>query len=163
MNIAIRPARTDDGPRMYRAWEAVRAHNASRDSRVRYVPVTEAEFMAGLHEVIQRPQSIALVAENGSELLGFVSAGIEQNQPDRLPERHATIGYFYVVPGHRRAGIGRKLFDAVCRWAAEQEGVSHVEMTVLEGDKDASAFWRSVGFSPFIQRLWAPLPEATDA
>jgi hypothetical protein len=30
-------------------------------------------------------------------------------------------------------------------------------MTVLNADETAERFWRSLGFSPFIQRLWAPL------
>jgi len=29
---------------------------------------------------------------------------------------------------------------------------------VLARDEAAAAFWRSLGFAPFIERLWAPLP-----
>jgi hypothetical protein len=30
-------------------------------------------------------------------------------------------------------------------------------MAVLSADAAAAGFWRSIGFSPFIERLWAPL------
>ncbi|MBI2765687.1 MAG: GNAT family N-acetyltransferase [Chloroflexi bacterium] len=158
MTVAVRPATPADGPGIYRAWEAVRTHNTSLDNRVGYAPVDEPEFSASLRDMLARPESVALVAEEDGHVVGFVSGGLEANQPDRVPERHATIGYLYVEPVRRRNGIARKLFEAVAAWAEKQEGVTHLEMTVLADDKDASEFWRSVGFTPFIQRLWAPLP-----
>ncbi len=127
------------------------------DRRVIPAPVTEPEFLADLEQALARKASVAFVAQVGEELVGFISGAIEANQPDRLPERHATIGYLFVDEPHRRSGIARALFGAVAAWASEQEGVSHFEMTVLAADEGAAAFWRSIGFSPFISRLWAPL------
>jgi hypothetical protein len=36
-------------------------------------------------------------------------------------------------------------------------------MTVLNADAEAEQFWRALGFTPFIQRLWAPLEEQEPA
>jgi GNAT superfamily N-acetyltransferase len=127
------------------------------DGRIVQRPVSETEFTAGLRETLSRSNAATLLAEDDGVFAGFVSAGIEANQPDRLPERHATIGYLYVEPSQRRRGVGRALFAAVAEWARTCDGVSHVEMPVLAVDDQASAFWRSLGFAPFIERLWAPL------
>lgn len=162
MTATIRAASPADTPLIYRAWMSVREHYARTDARVMNAPVTEPEFAAGLRDTIARATTIALVAEDAGELVGFLSGGIELNQPDRLPERHATIGYLYVDPAHRRDGIGRALVAALGEWAAKQDGVGHLEMTVLARDEGAAAFWRSLGFSPFIERLWAPLPGARE-
>jgi hypothetical protein len=35
-------------------------------------------------------------------------------------------------------------------------------MAVLSADDAAAGFWRSIGFSPFIERLWAPLGGAEE-
>jgi GNAT superfamily N-acetyltransferase len=154
---AIRPATVADAPALFRAWEALRAHNASTDARIVSAPVSEVEFTAGLRELLARPTGTVFVAELDGRIAGFIRAAVEENAPDRLPERHVGIGYLYVDPAARRRGIGRQLFEAVRGWAETQEGVAHFEMTVLNADGQAEAFWRSLGFAPFIQRLWAPL------
>lgn len=127
------------------------------DRRVVHTPVSRDEFIADFSEMLHRRASVAFVAEVSGEIVGFVSGSLEANQPDRLPERHATIGYLFVAEEHRRGGIGRRLFQGVADWAARQDGISHFEMTVLAADGAAAEFWRSIGFTPFISRLWAPL------
>ncbi|MGI8926156.1 MAG: GNAT family N-acetyltransferase [Tepidiformaceae bacterium] len=159
MTIAVRPCVSADARALYPVWLAVRHHNAGIDARVVLAPVSEPEFRAGLDESLRRDFSAAYVAEDSGRLVGFISARIEAGQPDRLPEQHATIGYLYVGPGYRRKGIARQLVAAVREWAGGQEGISHIEMPVLAADAEAAAFWRSLGFSPFIERLWASLQD----
>jgi GNAT superfamily N-acetyltransferase len=162
MNMCVRPARAGDGRELYRVWQQLRKHYAATDSRIMPTPVSEEEFVAGLRETLAREASAAFVAEDDGRLVGFISGGIERNQPDRLPEQHATIGYIYVEPSHRRLGVGRQLFDAVAQWAVTKDGISHFEMTVLAADRQAADFWRTIGFTPFIERLWAPLDGPED-
>lgn len=160
MTARVRPASPADGPALYRHWMALREYNAAVDRRVILAPVSENEFLAGFAETLQRDGSVAFVAEVDGELAGFISGGLGLNQPDRLPERHATVGYLWVADSFRRRGLGRELFDAVAGWAGSQDGVSHFEMPVLAADTEAERFWQAIGFTPFIQRLWAPLDGA---
>ncbi len=153
----IRPATPGDGPALFEHWQRARQHNAAMDRRIVHAPVTRDEFTLDFQQMLKRPAAAAFVAEANGEIVGFVSGSLEANQPDRLPERHATIGYLYVEDSHRRQGIARRLFEGVAEWAARQDGVSHFEMTVLAADEGAAEFWRSIGFTPFISRLWAPL------
>jgi GNAT superfamily N-acetyltransferase len=162
VTVTVRPATTGDAPALFRAWEELRMHNAGTDARIIPAPVSEIEFAAGLRELLARPTAAVIVAEVDGRLAGFIRAGVEQNAPDRLPEQHVGIGYLYVDPSVRRQGVGSRLFEAVREWAVTQEGVAHLEMTVLNHDGQAEAFWRSLGFSPFIQRLWAPLDADRD-
>lgn len=157
MNVVVRPASAKDGPALYRAWNALRQHYATLDRRIRPAPVAEAHFLADLAEMLARGTSAAFVAEVDRRLVGFLSGGLEESQPDRLPERHATVGYLYVDPGFRRRGVGRKLFEAMVAWAGRHEGVTHVEMPVLDADIEAALFWQALGFQPYISRLWAAL------
>jgi GNAT superfamily N-acetyltransferase len=162
VNANVRRAEPTDSARLYIAWQQMRQHNATHDHRIVLAPVSEADFAAGLYESLSRPGATTLVAESGNTLVGFVSASVVANTPDRLPERHVSIGYIFVDPDHRRAGLGRVLIDAVRAWAEEQDGVAHLEMPVVAADAEAAAFWRSVGFTPFIERLWAPLDPGGD-
>lgn len=157
----VRPVEEHDVPQLYVAWQELRQYNAQQDPRIRPTPVSEAEFAAAVRELRGRRASASVVADVEGQVAGFITATIEQSQPDRLPERHVTVGYLYVVPQFRRQGLGRDLVQHVFEWAREQEGVAHVEMPVLANDSAAEPFWRSLGFSPFIQRLWAPLDSSS--
>ncbi|MEO6045304.1 MAG: GNAT family N-acetyltransferase [Tepidiformaceae bacterium] len=163
MSANVRRATTTDAAALYVQWSELRRYNASIDHRVVPVPVVADDFAAGLDDVLARDTSVAFVAEVDGKLAGFISGGVERNHPDRLPEMHATVGYLWVAESARRLGVGRQLFDAVREWAAKQDGVLHLEMTVLSADQEAAAFWRSMGFSPFIERVWAALPRDGEA
>lgn len=156
----VRPAEERDIRVLYLAWQELRQHNAKQDSRIRPTPVSEVDFAIAVRELRDRPRSLTLVAEEEGNFAGFLTASIETNQPDRLPERHATIGYLYVLPAYRRRGLATELVRYAFDWARQQEGISHVEMSVLEHDAAARAFWESLGFSPFIRRVWASLEPA---
>ncbi|MCC6960043.1 MAG: GNAT family N-acetyltransferase [Dehalococcoidia bacterium] len=158
----VRPATMEDASSLFHAWQRLRNHNAGIDRRFIPAPVSQDEFVLDLAELLRRPQSAAFVAELDRGLGGFISGRVEQNQPDRLPSAHLTVGYLWVEPRFRRRGIARALFDAVAAWGRGHDGVAHFEMAVLNADHAAAAFWRSIGFAPFIERLWAPLsaPEA---
>ena len=155
--VTVRQAQIADGVNLYSAWQTLREYNSSLDTRIRLATVSERDFVASLEQTTKRASSSAFVAERDDHLIGFGTCALETNAPDRLPERHATIGYLYVDPTARRSGVGRLLFQAILLWAKTQDGVSHVEMPVLESDGAAVAFWSSLGFQPFIRRLWAPL------
>ena len=155
--FTVRPASMTDAAGLFSAWQRLRAHNAEVDRRVIPAPVSEADFESDLEQLLQRPQSATFVAESRGTLSGFISGRVEHNQPDRLPETHVAVGYLWVEERFRRLGMARSLFSAIAEWARLQEGVGHFEMAVLAADTSAAAFWRSIGFVPFIERLWAPL------
>lgn len=156
MSAQVRPAQAGDAAGVFQAWEALRKHYAALDPRIVPAPVSPEEFEDAFAERLAIATSAAFVAVEEHAVVGFISGIIEQNQPDRLPERHATVGHLFVDPAHRRDGIGRKLFEALAAWARSQE-VAHFEMPVLAADREAGKFWQSIGFTPFIERLWAPL------
>lgn len=156
-DFIVRPAEMSDATALFHAWQRLRNHNAEVDRRFIPAPVTMDEFVSDLAQLLRRSQSATFVAERQGALAGFISGRVEQNQPDRLPETHVTVGYLWVEERYRRQGIARALFAAVADWARGQDGVAHFEMAVLGADQSAAAFWRAIGFVPFIERLWAPL------
>lgn len=147
----------DDAAPLFSAWQRLRSHNAEVDRRFIPAPITQEDFVSDLEQLLQRAQSATFVAECPGGIAGFISGRVERNQPDRLPELHVAIGYLWVDERYRRLGVASALFSAIAEWSRGQDGVAHFEMAVLGADQSAAAFWRSIGFVPFIERLWAPL------
>ncbi len=153
----IRPVQLSDATAMYHAWQSLRSYYAAVDRRIIPAPIPPDEFVADFQQRLARTDFATFIAVDSGRILGFITGAIEQNRPDRLPERLATVGNLFVDPAHRRVGLGRRLFRALAAWAEAQEGVDHFEMPVLAADQEAVHFWQAIGFSPFIVRLWAPL------
>lgn len=153
----VRAANPSDLNSVFSAWQALRAHYAGIDRRILPALVSREEFEAAFRARLERSDAASFVAVDGARLAGFLTGAIERNQPDRLPEFYAGIGHLYVADDYRRRGIGLALFRAFAGWASERDGVGHFEMPVLAGDAEAVHFWQTIGFTPFIQRLWAPL------
>lgn len=162
MTITVRPAVREDAPALFRLWQAMLRHYTTVDRRIVPSPATEQQFAEALEETLADAFAAAFVAEDEGTLVGFVSGGIESAPPSRLPDRHLTIGHFYVVPPYRGLGIGRQLFRAIAEWGMKTADIHHFEMTVLEADREAREFWSRLGFTAFIQRLWAPLSVLDD-
>jgi len=56
-----------------------------------------------------------------------------------------SIAEFYVVPGKRRAGVGREAVELVAGHA-RAAGAAHLEAKVHPANREALPFWVGVGF-----------------
>ena len=134
----IRPARTADRPGiaalMAASWQSV------------YAPVLPAAVLDGLparfaekwRDHAGGPEDLVMVAERDGALLGF--AAFLGGDPLWLDNLH-------VHPGLRGGGIGRRLL-AGCVAPLRARGVTRVELTVVEGNTAARAFYARMGGRP---------------
>lgn len=99
-----------------------------------------------------------LVAEADEERCGYVVAipkTPDAWDPTRSPV--AMIMELYVVPGHRRAGVGRSLFDEVERRFAAR-GFDWVTFGVMATNATARKFYAAMGYRETYLFLGKPLP-----
>lgn len=100
------------------------------------------------------------VADNDGEVIGFAAA-------NPLPEpRHgldAELTAVYVRREFQRAGIGRRLVDAVVG-AQREKGVSGLIVWVIAGNKAGRAFYERLGGTVIVEQPFewdgVPLTEA---
>ena len=71
-----------------------------------------------------------------------------------MPEWQRTgyITQFYVVPEHRRRGVGQRMFDFIVEWLASR-GVTSMQLNVSMDNPVGGRFWRRQGFAPQRVRI----------
>ncbi len=93
-----------------------------------------------------RGTSLAFGAFVGDALVGM--AGIRFGELDRT--RHeATLFGIHVAPSHRRMGLGRQLVSATLAHAASRDGVTVVQLSLIEGNASAAALYEACGFMAY--------------
>jgi ribosomal protein S18 acetylase RimI-like enzyme len=71
-----------------------------------------------------------------------------------MPEwqRSGYITQFYVIPEHRRRGVGQRMFDFIVEWLASR-GVTSVQLNVSMDNPVGERFWKRQGFTPQRVRM----------
>lgn len=144
--ISIRPAAKSDEAALGRYGAALmRQHHAADPRRFLLVERPEAGYGRFLVSHVEDPDFLVLVAERGSEVIGYVFAGIE---PTSWRDLRGPCGYIhdvYVDERVRRSGAGRELVRAAIDWVYSR-GMSQVVLMSMSGNEAAQRLFASVGF-----------------
>jgi GNAT superfamily N-acetyltransferase len=109
------------------------------------------EVGAKYRAAIAGDQQIALVAEEGDELVGMAYA--EARTPSRFSdERALELSGVVVRSDFRGRGVGRALVAEAARFASEG-GITWVELKTFAPNQGAMEFWESLGFTPRVVQL----------
>jgi ribosomal-protein-alanine N-acetyltransferase len=95
---------------------------------------------ARVAEQIRDEDSAVVVAREGDRVVGFAAMSF------RFEDRDAHLLLLGVVPGHRRAGIGSRLYDWL-EVMARRSGVRRVCLEVRDSAMPAHGFYASRGFA----------------
>ena len=91
------------------------------------------------------PDSLVLVAERGSEILGYVFAGIEPTSWRDLRGPCGFIHDVYIHESARRKGIGLDLVRAAIGWA-HSRGRAQVVLWSKSRNESAQRLFAKLGF-----------------
>lgn len=120
-------------------------HVAGRPDRYRPVehPCSREEF----ERMLQDPEKILLLAEEGKEPAGLCVVTIRNHtNPMAVEKRTAWLEDLCVSRPFRRQGIGRMLFEtALAR--AKEAGARRLDLKVWEFNEPARDFYASLGMS----------------
>ena len=109
-----------------------------------FAPVDEREDQIRRALFGSRPAAYALLARDGNELAGMAAYSF------LWPAAGVTMSLFlkelYVRQHRQRAGVGRRLLQALCE-VAVAEGCSRVEWQTDHDNLPAQAFYRALGVS----------------
>jgi GNAT superfamily N-acetyltransferase len=119
-----------------------------------------ARAAAAIRETIASPESVALVADEGGELVGLCTAYLDLNSV-RFGLR-CWVEDLVVAPRLRSEGIGARLLARAREWATEH-GASHLELDTGDARADAQRFYERQGEAHIgVSYSWA-LPPPKDS
>lgn len=96
---------------------------------------------------LQSAEQTILLAERDGAVIGILRCVHAISSPLLLPEAYGYMSSAYVVPGERRAGILKALFDEGARWCRSR-GLGEIRLYVSVDDEVARSAWSSLGFAP---------------
>jgi ribosomal protein S18 acetylase RimI-like enzyme len=94
------------------------------------------------HQNLARKASETWVAEEGGQLVGWISAA-QSRDTDALPAT-GEVWAVYVAPAHWRRGVGRRLWNEAEEHLSAS-GFSDITLWVLKANAQAIAFYESIG------------------
>jgi len=145
--ISVRAARAADVPTIGRLGALlVRAHHEFDPQR--FIPATDRTadgYGSFLGTQLDEPNTVVLVAERDSGVIGYTYAGVEGMDYMSLRGPAGVVYDIVVDPAHRGHGIGRMLLDATLD-ALKRRGVPRVVLSTAERNPVAQHLFDRAGF-----------------
>ena len=95
---------------------------------------------------LESADQVILLAERAGAAVGILRCVHSRGSPLLLPEAYGYMSSAYVVPGERRMGILKALFDEGVRWCRSR-GLGEIRLYVSIEDHVARSAWSSLGFA----------------
>lgn len=136
MGITIRPAARADVPLLLELIGALADYERLRDE-LHATPELLEQHLFG-----ERPAASAAIAELDGQAVGyalwFATFSTFRAKPG------VWLEDLFVLPAHRRSGVGRALLEHVARVAVERD-CARLEWSALDWNEPALAFYRGLG------------------
>jgi len=128
-------------------WERLREDEAKLDDR--FAPVVGASRLVREHReaILADPRTGFFVAEEQGELIAFLHAQIDPNDPIYAPERYGTIVDLFVAEPSRGQGVGSQLLEYCKEWL-HSHNLSEFRVAIPAGNEAARRFFEERGTSP---------------
>ncbi|HEY1953706.1 MAG TPA: GNAT family N-acetyltransferase [Gemmatimonadaceae bacterium] len=146
-DVSIRPASAADLPVIGRLGALlVRTHYEFDPKRfMAPMPGLEKGYGSYLGSLLDDPDIVILVADQGGEVIGYTYAGIEGTDYMSLRGPAGALYDIVVDPDHRGRGVGRMLLDATLT-ALKSKGAPRVVLETAEQNEHAQRLFEHAGF-----------------
>ncbi len=98
--------------------------------------------------LIERKDTLTLVAVDGTAIVGYLIATKQRRPPIYHHTRVAYLSDTYVDVAHRHQGILRQFMDELRKWCTA-EGMTAIDVQIFEGNKEAQVVYQKLGFRDY--------------
>jgi ribosomal protein S18 acetylase RimI-like enzyme len=125
--------------------QLVRMHHDADPSRFLLVDHVEEGYAWWFSRELDRAKAVLLVACAGASLVGYAYGTLEDRDWNLLLDTHGAVHDVFVAVQARRAGVGRRLVNALVE-ALRQLGAPKVVLSTMVGNESAQRLFRQCGF-----------------
>jgi len=124
-------------------WEQLNQlhEECSHNFKTHYARFTFEERMKWIHV---KDKFVVVAAQNDEGIVGYSIVSVEKDVGE--------IDSIYIVPNHRKTGLGTRLIERAEAWLREQR-VSRIVISVAEGNEGAFPFYQKLGYLPRLTLL----------
>lgn len=146
-SIVIREATAGDADALGRLGAALtRLHHAfDADRFITPAPNLEEKYGRFLVSHIASDESVVLVAERASAIVGYVWAGIEPKSYKELRDTAGFVHDVFVAEDARGTGTGERLVEAAAAWLIAR-GMPRVMLWTADKNDHAQRLFERLGF-----------------
>ncbi|KXA88536.1 hypothetical protein AKJ61_04715 [candidate division MSBL1 archaeon SCGC-AAA259B11] len=165
-NINFRKAEKEDMDELVRLWEEFMEYNlksVENPEKQQWMELTEdapQKSRSHFKDQIEQDNYIVLLAENNSEIIGYIVATIEERPPIFKEGKLGIIKELFVKKDYRNEVLGNILAEKAKNWLKERE-VNLLKVRVLETNEKADRFWNSLGFENHMKIKFKELSDNT--
>lgn len=148
MQVAIRKLQEDDIDGICELWkEFARLREGLTKSRI--LNDDAADYFFGYATgLLSRKDTLTLVADDNKKVVGYLIAQKQRRPPIYHHTQVAYLSDSFVAVTHRGRGILRMFMAELQAWC-KQEGVTAIDVQIFEGNKEAQAVYRKLGFHDY--------------
>jgi GNAT superfamily N-acetyltransferase len=119
------------------------APNAFGETLAEAQACSPIEWQARVQCWAEGMEEVAFIASNASGICGFVRG--DYKDPRTRPYKMVLVKQLWTAPRQRGRGLGRKLMQAVTKWAAEVNAV-RIVLGVMEPNPEVVKFYEHLGY-----------------
>ena len=161
MTVVVRRAGRRDLDAIQTLWQQLREQQGKDDLRLQPTAFA-AQQAREHHEVVLADRRTAFfVAEDQGEVIAFLHAQIDPNDPAYAPERFGTIVDLFVASACRGRGIGSQLLEFCKDWF-RASNLGEYRLATPAGSVAAQRFFEQRGATPLRVVQAASLDEPED-
>jgi len=102
--------------------------------------------------MIRAPDVEVAVAVSGNEIIGSGYARIKNAKVFLKHEKYAYLGFMYLLPSHRGAGINKLIIEYLKQWSILQN-ISELRLEVYHDNRQAITAYEKVGFKKLMVEM----------
>ena len=99
-----------------------------------------------LRAYIENPDISVVVAEQKDEVIASGYALVKKNKIYKNPEFYVLLGFMYVIPEQRGAGVNKMIIDYLLNWG-KSRGYSEFQLDVYAQNESAIRAYKKAGFT----------------
>lgn len=149
----IRKAVCDDLPAIGELWKEFMDFHKTGDSYFARSGDGHERFKEFIGGHITSELSCVLIAQKDGEIVAYCLAAVAKRPPVFDSLDYGAVFDLAVSRVQRRNGIGERLFLVVQQWFADR-GIHRIEVTVTASNEVSRAFWKKMGFIPYVEKAY---------